>query len=68
MTVEVEQQRVGIKEENKKIQWQPRPPKTKAGYRTIPFGKALAEILRRVKRRQLENRLKDGELNKQDSE
>lgn len=40
MTQEVEQQLVGIKEENGKIQWQPRPPKSKAGYRTIPFGNA----------------------------
>lgn len=68
MTLEVEQQLVGIKDENKKIQWQPRPPKTKAGYRTIPFGNALAEILRRAKKRQLENRLEYGEFYKQDSE
>lgn len=40
MTQEVEQQLVGIKDENGKIQWQPRPPKSKAGYRTIPFGNA----------------------------
>lgn len=66
MILEVEQQLVGIKDDNGKIQWQPRPPKTKAGYRTIPFGNALAEILRRAKRRQLESRLKFGEFYKQD--
>ncbi|MGE7912759.1 hypothetical protein [Lysinibacillus xylanilyticus] len=48
--MEVEQQLVGIKKDNGKVQWQPRPPKTKAGYRTIPFGNALSEILRRAKK------------------
>jgi len=56
MTLEVEQQLVGIKDVNEKKQWQPRPPKSKAGYRTIPFGIALAEILSSTKKRQLEIR------------
>ncbi|WP_375200808.1 tyrosine-type recombinase/integrase [Lysinibacillus sp. RS11] len=34
----------------------------------MPFGNALAEILRRAKKRQLDNRLKFGEFYKQDSE
>lgn len=55
MTLEVEQQLVGIKDENGKAQWQPRPPKSKASYRTIPFGNILAEMLKRIKKAQIEN-------------
>ena len=65
MTLEIEQQLVGIKDENRKVHWQPRPPKSKAGYRTIPFGNALTEILKLAKKGQLENLLKYGELYKQ---
>jgi len=68
MTLEIEQQLVGIKDENRNVHWQPRPPKSKAGYRTIPFGNALTEILKRAKKRQLENRLKCGEFYKKDPE
>ncbi len=68
MTLEVEQQLVAIKDENGKAQWQPRPPKSKAGYRTIPFGNTLAEMLKRIKKAQLENRLKYGEFYLQDPE
>ncbi|WP_370042034.1 hypothetical protein [Lysinibacillus sp. RC79] len=51
MTLESEQQLIGIEDENRKIHWQPRPPKSKAGYRTIPFGNALTKILRRTKKK-----------------
>jgi len=68
MTIEIEQQLVGIKDDHGKVTWQPRPPKTKSGYRTIPFGNALANILKRAKKRHLENRLKYGEFYKQDPE
>ncbi len=51
MTLEVEQQLVGIKDDNGKIHWQPRPPKSKAGYRTIPFGNTLTEMLKRAKKK-----------------
>ncbi|MFJ3386589.1 MULTISPECIES: tyrosine-type recombinase/integrase [unclassified Lysinibacillus] len=46
MTLEIEQQLVGIEDEKRKINWQSRPPKSKADYRTIPFGNALTKILR----------------------
>jgi len=68
MTLEVEQQLVGIKDENGKAQWQPRPPKSKAGYRTIPFGNMLAEMLKRIKKAQIENRLKYSKFYQKDSE
>ena len=68
MTLEVEQQLVGIKDENGKAQWQPRPPKSKASYRTIPFGNMLAEMLKRIKKAQIENHLKYSKFYQKDSE
>lgn len=53
MTLEVEQQLVGIKVENGKRNGN---PKSKAGYRTIPFGNTLAEMLKRIKKAQIEKR------------
>ncbi|WP_185903549.1 hypothetical protein [Lysinibacillus sphaericus] len=44
--MEIEQQLVDIEDEKRKINWQSRPPKLKADYRTIPFGNALTKILR----------------------
>ncbi|MGE7998801.1 hypothetical protein ACQKOF_09015 [Lysinibacillus sp. NPDC093190] len=68
MEIELEQQLIGIKDDHSKLNWRPRPQKTKSGYRTMPLGNALAGILKRAKKRQLENCLKYGEFYKQDPE
>ena len=41
-------------------------PKSKSGYRTIPVGRTLMEILKKAKKKQIENRLKYGEFYLQD--
>lgn len=62
MTLEVEQQLVGVKEENSnKLVWQVGTPKSLSGYRTIPIGDTLAQILKAAKKRQIANQLKYGE-------
>lgn len=61
--ITVDQQLIGEKLEvdgKTKIIWQIGPPKSKAGYRTIPVGKNLLLALKKERRRQLENRLKYG--------
>lgn len=74
MTLEVEQQLVGVKVElpsksdakpnakkRRKTEWKVGPPKSVSGYRTIPIGESLAQILKAAKKQQLANRLKYGE-------
>ncbi|MDZ5712280.1 tyrosine-type recombinase/integrase [Jeotgalibacillus haloalkalitolerans] len=62
--INIEQQLVGRKHKvngKDKIFWEIGPPKSKAGYRSIPVGNNLLSILKKEKRKQLENRLKYGE-------
>ena len=70
MTVEIEQQLVSkrITDENGKNHyiWGVGSPKSKSGYRTIPVGNSLMEILKKAKKKQIENRLKYGEFYLQD--
>lgn len=65
-TIEIEQQLVGKKDENNKLQWIVGPPKSKAGYRTIPISNTLINILKRARLRQKENKIKYGEFYVQD--
>lgn len=46
--------------------WYVAPPKSVSGYRTIPIGKTLLDILKKEKKKQLENKLKYGEHYQQD--
>lgn len=66
MTIEIEQQLKGEKDENNKLHWVVGDLKSKASYRTIPIGNALATILKRAKRKQLENQLRYGEFYQKD--
>ncbi|QDP99459.1 site-specific integrase [Lysinibacillus fusiformis] len=72
MTVEIEQQLVSkrTKAENGKVyyKWGVGSPKSKSGYRTIPIGRSLMDILKKAKKKQIENRLKYGEFYLQDSD
>ncbi|MCY9549808.1 hypothetical protein [Lysinibacillus xylanilyticus] len=72
MVVEIEQQLINKKftDENGKeyYKWVVGSPKSKSGYRTIPVGKTLIEILKKAKKKQIENRLKYDEFYLQDPE
>lgn len=68
MTIEIEQQLVQEKDENEKFHWVVGPPKSKSGYRTIPFGKTLYNILKRALKWQKENQLRYGEFYLKDPE
>lgn len=67
MTIEIEQQLTKKKVNGKEI-WVVSPPKSISGYRTIPVGKTLMNILRKAKMKQKENKLKYGEFYQQDTE
>ncbi|MGE7692946.1 site-specific integrase [Lysinibacillus sp. NPDC094177] len=70
MTEEIEQQlvnkRITVENEKDYYKWGVGSPKSKSGYRTIPVGRSLMEILKKAKKKQLENRLKYGEFYLQD--
>ncbi len=70
MIVEIEQQLINKKitdeEGNEYFKWVVATPKSKSGYRTIPVGRTLMEILKKAKKKQIENRLKYGEFYHQD--
>lgn len=66
-TIEIEQQltREKIGDDWK---WVVSPPKSKSGYRTIPIGQSLIEILKKARKKQKENKLMYGEHYRQDPE
>ena len=66
-TIEIEQQ-LTRKKIDEKWQWVVSPPKSKSGYRTIPIGQSLIDILKKARKNQKENRLKYGEFYQQDPE
>lgn len=72
MTIEIEQQLVGIRHDNGEgkghVEWVVGTPKSKSGYRTIPIGETLINILKKERIRQKENKLKYGEFYRQDPE
>lgn len=59
-TIEIEQQLVTNKTEDRKTIWVVGSPKSVSGYRTIPVGKNLITILKRALMKQKENRIKFG--------
>lgn len=65
MTIEIEQQLTKKKFNGKEI-WVVSTPKSVSGYRTIPVGTTLINILKRAKMQQKENKLKYGEFYQQD--
>ena len=71
-TIEIEQQLTIEKFEdedgNEYNEWVVSPPKSKAGYRTIPIGQTLIDILKKARKKQKENRLRYGEFYQQDPE
>lgn len=73
MEIEIEQQLIAKKvknEENGKNKdvWVVGPPKSVSGYRTIPIGRKLVNVLKNARRKQKENKLKYGEFYQQDPE
>lgn len=66
-TIEIEQQLTSRKVDNKMV-WGVSPPKSVSGYRTIPVGNSLMNILKKEKIKQKENKLKYGQSYQQDSE
>lgn len=71
-TIEIEQQLTKIRKVNEDGNvyevWVVSPPKSISGYRTIPVGNSLMNILRKAKMKQKENKLKYGEAYQQDPE
>lgn len=65
MTIEIEQQLTIQNIDGKNI-WTVSTPKSVSGYRTIPVGNALMNILKKAKMKQKENKLKYGEFYMQD--
>lgn len=69
-TIEIEQQLSKIRKEDENGKgydvWVVGTPKSKSGYRTIPVGGTLLEILKKARKKQRENRLKYGEFYRQD--
>lgn len=73
MEIEIEQQLIAKKVENEdtgknKDVWVVGPPKSVSGYRNIPIGRKLVNILKNARRKQKENKLKYGEFYQQDPE
>ncbi|MGA4519634.1 tyrosine-type recombinase/integrase [Solibacillus silvestris] len=67
MTIEIEQQLTREKIDGK-YKWVVSPPKSVSGYRTIPVGSSLMNILKKEKIKQKENKLKYGKSYLQDPE
>ena len=67
MTIEIEQQ-LTRRQKNGKDYWVVSSPKSVSGYRTIPVGTALMNILKKTLKKQKENKLKYGLFYKQDLE
>lgn len=67
MIIEIEQQLTSVKIDNKMV-WVVSPPKSVSGYRTIPVGNSLMNILKKEKIKQKENKLKYGKAYQQNPE
>lgn len=68
MTIEIEQQLSKVThydEKGKHDEWVVSPPKSTSSYRTIPISKTLADILKKSRKKQLENKMKYGEFYRQ---
>ncbi|MGF9978718.1 tyrosine-type recombinase/integrase [Viridibacillus arvi] len=64
-TIEIEQQLTGKKDADGRVNWVVGSPKSKSGYRTIPVGDTLINILKKARTRQKQNKLKYGEFYRQ---